>query len=136
MTSTTEPTKHPLSETTWVTLRDPKAVSEKRRRPLMKLIKHMQESPLAAALHAKTPLEDLVLSDEDYDLAQEINDALSLALVESWSRESEISLDTITDLPGPEYDALQRLVAPLFPELKPNFEPTPDLASPTAPSPT
>jgi len=69
-----------------------------------------------------------------FDPLETLNDLLVLAAVVSWSYPFEPSLDSVQDLPGRDLDALRTAVAPYIAALQPNFEPTPDPASPIVPS--
>jgi hypothetical protein len=105
----------------WISLRDPKRVKERDRRPIM---------AKAASLRAS-------MTDEaNLDLigAYELNDLVAVALIESWSFGDTVSIEVLTDLESTSYDAIQKVTAPLLAQLMPSFEPTPDPDSPTGPS--
>ena len=90
----------------WISLRDPKRVKERDRRPIM---------GKAASLRSSMADE----SNLDLIGAYELNDLVAIAL---------------TDLEATSYDAIQKVTAPLLAQLMPSFEPTPDPESPTDPS--
>jgi hypothetical protein len=71
---------------------------------------------------------------EAFDLLEELNDALVAALVAGWSYGFVVSADAVQDLPGRDLDALRTAVAPFLAQLNPDFEPSPDAASPSVAS--
>lgn len=71
---------------------------------------------------------------EAFDVLEELQDALVVAVTRGWSWDAPVTPDGVLDLPGPALDALRQAVAPYQRALNPNFEPTPDPASPTGPS--
>ena len=103
----------------WVILREPELVPERLRRKLVNL--SVQGAPLVADLeNKKTP------ESNDIEFIEDFNDNLALALVKEWSFEFPISKDGLLDLPGPVYDEIQKLCAPLVRRLMPNFGVDPD----------
>lgn len=102
----------------WIQLRDPKSVKEKVRRPIM---------AKAAVLRAAGDEIDVVG-------AYELNDLISIAVIESWSFPYPVNVESMTELDTPAYDAIQRITAPLLSQMMPSFEVTPDPDSPTVPS--
>ena len=105
----------------WISLRDPKRVKERDRRPIM---------GKAASLRSSMTEE----SNLDLIGAYELNDLVAIALIESWSFGDTVSIEVLTDLEATSYDAIQKVTAPLLAQLMPSFEPTPDPESPTDPS--
>jgi len=69
-----------------------------------------------------------------FDLLEDLNDSLAAALVAGWSYDFPVSLDSMQDLPSRDLDALREKCGPYMARLMPDFEPTPEDASPTAPS--
>lgn len=102
----------------WVVLRDPKQVPERLRRPLLAMT--------ARAIHEVEDANPDNISAESIQFYSEFNDALAMALVESWSFGSDVTIDALLDLPASTYDAIRELVAPLVADLMPNFEASPD----------
>jgi hypothetical protein len=129
-------------------LRDAKDVTERQRRPIRKI-----QTQLAAdakfvdavqaadkANKAGGELDEATqraLAEgmgEAFDPLETLNDLLVLAAVESWSYSFAPSLDSLLDVPARDLDALRKAASPFMAELSPDFEPTPDAASPIAPS--
>lgn len=110
----------------WVELRDPKAVSERLRRPIM-----AKATQLSAAAGEA---EGGVVSSDSLTGMFEFNDLLAVALIKQWSFTEPITTDGLLDLPTVTYDAIQKIVAPLLSDLMPSFEATPEVDSPTEPS--
>ena len=110
----------------WIELRDPKSVSERLRRPVI-----AKASQLSGAV---TAVEGGAVSSEAVTEMFEFNDLIAVALISEWSFDSSVSAESLLDLPGETYDAIQRTVAPMVTDLMPSFEVTPDADSPTGPS--
>ena len=104
----------------WITLRDPKKVKERDRRPILAKASQLRSS----------------MDSESVDLvgAYELNDLVAVALIEAWSWDVPVSIESLTDLETASYDAIQRATAPMLSAMMPSFEPTPDPESPTVPS--
>jgi hypothetical protein len=123
-----------LPDGNWASLRDPKKVSERRRRPIMRAFASVNQEDLKT-LH-RTDLTDedqarSVMNPEFVDLMQQVNDLLIIALVDEWSFDAPIEADSVLDLDGETYDALQRAVAPFLTEVMPDFDVSPDPKAPT-----
>jgi hypothetical protein len=71
---------------------------------------------------------------EAFDVLEELQDALVVAVTRGWSWQAPVSADSVLDLPGPALDALRQAVSPWQQALNPNFEPNPAPESPTEPS--
>jgi hypothetical protein len=125
-------TKIALPGDTWALLRDPKAVTERQRRPVTRL---------AAGLHASGALKGIDaesgegLTVEALDGMSDLNDAIVLALVAEWSFDLPITADGLLDLPGAVYDSLREQTAKFTTALLPDFSPSTDDESPSEPSP-
>jgi hypothetical protein len=103
----------------WVILREPELVPERLRRKLVNL--SVEGAPLVANLEAKqTP------ATSDIEFIESFNDNLALALLKEWSFDLPIDKEGLLDLPGPVYDEIQKLCAPLVRRLMPNFGVDPD----------
>lgn len=112
----------------WASLREPEAMPERLRRPVIRLATGLR--------HLYTDdgeFDEKLLDDASLDLLDRYNDAGVVAFVAEWSYTTPVSADALLDLPAPDYDALRSAVAPLLPGLRPNFEPTADKDSPTTP---
>jgi hypothetical protein len=132
-------------------IRDAVDVTERQRRPIRRIqtrlagmpafaaaIREAEAAQAAAGNDAEIPadvqLKVAAGMGEAFDLLEELNDALVAAVVRGWSYEFPVTVDAVQDVPGRDLDALRTACAPLLRELMPNFEPTPDADSPTAPS--
>jgi hypothetical protein len=104
----------------WIELREPEAVPERLRRPVL------QQSVKASQFNA-----DSEMDAEALDFFSAFNDLLAIALIESWSFSAPVSVDGLLDLPGPTYDAIREAVTPLLPRLMPDFSVTDDPKVPT-----
>jgi hypothetical protein len=120
--------KIPLPDDGWALLRDPAKVSERLRRPVTNLAARLQPEIVKA-----TAAEEPVLDPETFDQFQALNDLVIVALVEEWSFDRPVTIDSVGDLPGDAYDMLRRETAKHVNALLPDFSPNPDPASPTGP---
>lgn len=116
----------------WVILRDPKQVSERNRRPIIAKATMMQR----AAFRVQEGIQGDGLVPEDEFLAlYEFNDLVAVALIQEWSWDMPITVDSLLDLPSTTYDEVLKVTAPLVTDLMPSFEPdVDDPNSPTGPS--
>lgn len=128
-------------------LRDPEEVPERLRRPLLDAMEQVSVAVTAAGV---TQAEIAAARDGDEELAAAIgikamahgargrqraaNDLLIVALVESWSFATPVSVESLLDLPGRTYDALVEACDPYLAAMSPDFDPSPDPDSPTRPS--
>jgi len=110
----------------WIDLRDPKAVPERMRRPILARATTMQRK--AQELENGEADDNAVLS------LYEFNDLVAVALIEAWSFGDTVSVEGLTDLPSGVYDQIQKITAPMIVDLMPSFEVDPDPDSPTVPS--
>ncbi|WBP87040.1 hypothetical protein [Kitasatospora cathayae] len=130
-------------------LRDVADVTERQRRPIKRIqsklaalptfVTAVQEAEAAqkvsgGALTAEQQLSIAAGMGEAFDLLESLNDFLIVAVVRGWSYEFPVDADHVQDLPTRDLDQLREVCATYLKELMPNFEPTPDTASPTAPS--
>lgn len=124
------------------TLRDPKLVTERQRRPVARLQQRLAGSPVGQLLAAKDSLTDeafevearSLLGTDDWALLDDLNDALVVALVESWTYPAAVTLDGLLDLPAESYDALKAEASKHVTELMPSFAVSASETSPTPPS--
>jgi hypothetical protein len=134
-----------LPDGAWAVLRDPETVTERRRRPLVRLQRRtiakaapalaeldIQNMSAGEALKAIGPL----LSDEDFDALEDIDDLVIAVLVESWSFDFAVSAENSLDLPGPTRSALLKECHPLLGKLlgETSDEDVLDPESPTEPA--
>ena len=111
----------------WVVFNDPKLVSERARRPVVK-------ASMLLSSTFKSTADGVDPSERDIDQMDAFNDAVILALVKEWSFDAEISHEGLLDLPGAAYDALRQKVGPMVTDLMPSFTADPEPDSPTVPS--
>jgi hypothetical protein len=133
----------------WADLRPVSDVTERMRRPIKRLSAKLTSFPsfmnavsgaMTATANGTKEIDDatgisIAASMGDaFEVLEELQDALVVAVTRGWSWEQDVSADGVLDLPGPALDALRQAVAPWQRALNPNFEPTPAPASPTGPS--
>lgn len=133
----------------WADLRPVSDITERMRRPIKRLSARLTSFPsfMEAVQSAQTSTDGgtkelsesqklaIAASMGDaFDVLEELQDALVVAVTRGWSWEAPVTSDGVLDLPGPALDALRQAAAPYQSALNPNFEPTPDPASPTGPS--
>lgn len=150
----------PLPGGQWAKLRAPEDVSERLRRPFLRALGRVRPEverlratipPLVDrfnALQADSPeLESArqevleatyafrsAATDDELDIYDQQNNALIVALVEKWSYEWPITIESVVDrLPWPARDALRAAVAPFGDRLFVNTEPDPLSPNSTAP---
>lgn len=130
-----------------VTLRNPRALTERQRRLLTRVQGRMGSmlgkiraagfDPDADDVESTIDAEKLHFDAEDVDLSFELNDAGIIAFVQSWTLDLPLpTMETVTDLPGDLYSRLQEITAPLIVKViidSAGFEPQPDNDSPTPP---
>jgi hypothetical protein len=146
----------PLPGGAWADLRPVQDITERRRRPIrtvtMQLLKDRSfVGQIQGALASGKTAQNLTQEDkariatdlrpESLQTLEDMQDLLIVAVVRGWSFHDEdgrpvpVTIDGILDLPGIALDELKRVTAPYQQALNPNLgEPTPDPASPTAPS--
>lgn len=121
-----------LGDGNWAHLRDPKKVPERLRRPIVQALTRALADNGGEQLAGLDP-KDLQAPDAAAKVSQylkpefltvmaDVNDLLVIALVDEWSFDVPVSLDSVLDLPGDEYDALQTGVAPLLKDVLPSFD--------------
>ncbi|MEE4546777.1 hypothetical protein V2S66_33035 [Streptomyces sp. V4-01] len=132
----------------WADLRPVSDITERMRRPIKRLTAKLTSYPAfmdavkdasettkgGAELSAADQLALAAGMGDAFDALEELQDALVVAVVRGWSWEGGVTTDAVLDLPGPALDALRKAVGPWQNAMNPNFEPTPDPASPTEPS--
>lgn len=124
-------------------LREVADVTERQRRPIKRIQTKLAGLPAFTSAVAEaqaqgdgadlTPEQQLRIAagmGEAFDLLEELNDSLVVALVAGWSYGFAVNVDAVQDLPGRDLDALRKAVAPYLGQLNPDFEPSPDAASP------
>lgn len=122
-------------------IRDPKLVTERHRRPVTRLNSRIAGSAVGQLLASKDSMDDKefeeearkLLATDEWELLDELNDALIVALVESWPYPAPITVDGLLDIPGEAYDALKAETAKHVTALMPSFSVSPVEESPTPP---
>jgi hypothetical protein len=130
-----------------VDLRDVADVTERQRRPIKRIqtklaglpafVSAVEEAQAQTDGQELTPEQQLRIAagmGEAFDLLEELNDALVVALVAGWSFGFPVVVDSVQDLPGRDLDALRAAVSPYLTQLNPDFDPSPDTQSPTVAS--
>lgn len=134
-----------LPDGAWAVLRDPQEITERQRRPLVRLQRRtiMKAAPTLAGLdlESMTPDDALAklapsLSDEDFDALEDIDDMVIVTLVDSWSFDLPITIDGSLDLPSKTRQALLEECHPLLARLLGDTSDAEvlDPESPTAPA--
>jgi hypothetical protein len=144
----------PLSGGNSAELRKPAELTERQRRPVtnrLALVSPAGQAALDAARRleedkkaapeqklsedARKQLGALVeFTAEDLEHLDIANDLAIVTFVKHWTRAEQITVDSVLDLPGADYDALRAAVAPLTAQLFVNFAASKDPDSPTEPS--
>lgn len=135
-------TRLELPDGGWADLLDPRKVSERKRRPITRLLLALASDGGLAEIEASGDAPDAAaaariaasLSGDALAAMDDLNDALVVALVDVWSFDVPCNAESVADLPGDAYEALRDACAPFLTDLMPNFAPSPDPGSPTLPS--
>lgn len=138
----------------WAELRDAETVTTRQRRPIERAARRVRSDVLNAIGAANGRLEAArkagddeaialaaqdqrraaeMLNEAERDAMEEANDATAAALVERWSFEAPVTLDSVLDLPAKVGDALRLAVAPLSNGMFLVTEPDPKNPNPPAP---
>jgi hypothetical protein len=118
-----------LPDNAWAELRDPRTVPERLRRPITRAMFNIANGD---ALDLLTSSDD-ILSPNMIDVYSQLNDLVIVARVVAWSFDSPITVESVLELPGNVYEALQEITAEGIVDMIPNFAPTDDKDSPTNP---
>lgn len=129
----------------WAVLRDPADVTERQRRPLVRLQQRLLGSDVGAALigaQGDIPKDEALelirpqMASDDFDMVAQLDDLLLVTLLDSWSYDGEITADSVLDLPGKVrtvlLEACKPLLGPLLGET--SDADVLDPASPTVPA--
>lgn len=143
-------TRHQLPGGAWADLRDPAEVPERLRRPVRRIQMLLAKDPAfsgvvqAAKDKGIQAMEDVTedqavamaadMGEDAIDRMDQLNDLLVISRVAGWSYEAPVSMEALQDLPGAVYDRLRELCADGAMESGPDFSPSTDPESPTAPS--
>jgi len=100
----------------WVELRDPDRVPERLRRPVFQ----------KSVEGVNVSFDENNVNPEAMVFFSEFNDLLAIAMVESWSFDSPVSIDGLLDLDKKTYDEIRSLVSPFVQQLMPDFGISPD----------
>ncbi|MFE8944497.1 hypothetical protein [Streptomyces sp. NPDC007856] len=142
--------RHQLPGGAWADLRDASEVSERLRRPVRAIQMKLAQNPAFAGVvkdaqdKGVKQMDDIDesdalkmaqdMGDEAFALMDDLNDRLILSRVAGWSFDFPVTLDTLQDLPGPAYDKLKEVCADGALDNGPDFSPSTEAESPTAPS--
>lgn len=123
------------------TLRDISAVTERQRRPLVKLRTKLAQNQSFAAAVAKADGGKKLTKAEESEIAASLGDVLELieemgdriivAAVESWDYPFEVAYENLLDISAKDLDVLREVAAPYLAELMPDFSPSRNQDSPT-----
>lgn len=107
----------------WADIYDPLKVPERRRRPVVKaLVKFMaSQNGTLPVTNGDTPRIDPSV----VEVADDLNDALIVAMVQSWSF-GDVTVEVLLDLPADAYRALSTACSEHVTALMPNFQVSPD----------
>lgn len=110
----------------WIVLRDPRTVKDRERKAIL----------TAAADLGDEDLEAMVKRSRGERIAQglDFENVFAATMVQEWSFEEPITPDGLAELSWVTRNDITELVAPLWKDLFPSFEPDPDPDSPTEPS--
>lgn len=129
----------------WADLRPVSDITERMRRPIKRLSTRLTSYPgfmeavaqgnaAGGELTSEQQLAIAASMGEAFDVLEELQDALVVAVTRGWSWQQPVSADGVLDLPGPALDALRQAVSPWQTAMNPSFEPDPAPTSPTGPS--
>ena len=90
----------------WIDVRDPRAVTERLRRPMK---------------HAWSEFHQGMSTNEALITYDNVVDLASMALIEAWSFPTPLTAEGLLDLVGDDVDAIRAVVEPLMEKLLPNF---------------
>jgi hypothetical protein len=123
-----------------VIVRDPESVSERARRPIQAVAVRVfadENTPTDVSTNT-TESEALAIvrampADTLADI-DTLNDLIIVALVQDWSFDGPVTVETLVDLPGKTYQDIRTKVTPIWRGAVPDFDPTPKTDTPTVPS--
>lgn len=123
-----------------VVFKDPSALTERARRTIKRAVTALSPETIAALADAADNGREITASmftAADLVVADELNDASAVALIDTWTTPDGVTVtpttDALLDLPSGSYDALIAAANPLIAQLSVNTEPNPDPTSPTKP---
>lgn len=110
----------------WIVLRDPRTVKDRERKAIL----------TAAADLGDEHLEAMVKRSRGERIAQglEFENVFAATLIQEWSFDEPITPEGLSELSWVTRNDITELVAPLWGDLFPSFEPDPEPDSPTVPS--
>lgn len=143
-------TRKALTAGGWADLRDVADIPERLRRPIRRMQMRLAANPAFADVvkdagdHGIATLKDLsedqavammsAMGDGAFELMDDLNDRAVIARVAGWSYGGDVTVEALQELPGAVYDELRELCADGVLDTGPDFGPSPDPDSPTAPS--
>lgn len=117
-----------LPDDAWADLADPRKVTERTRKPVMRAMAALLAYRNTAAVDPAA----VTVTPEEMDLVTGLTEAVMVAMVTGWSFPAEISLDGLQDLPGDAYDQLRSAAGASTAALLPDFTVGPDPKVPPA----
>lgn len=106
----------------WVELRDPRMIKDRERKALLQAARDMSPEQVEGIGRA------------DLFQVHDFENLFAVTFIGAWSFEEPVSIEGLSDLPWVTRNEITELVAPLWRELFPNFDPDPSEESPTEPS--
>lgn len=107
-----------LPDDGWADLADPKKVTERKRKPVLRaMAAHL-------GVQAAQPVSEDgtgALTEDSIEAMSALSEAVMVALVTAWSFPAPITLDGLQDLPGDAYDALRDACGSFTGALLPSF---------------
>ena len=108
--------RHELPSGGWIELRDPRLVTERRRRPVREAMVDLSpEIRVALESEGDGETQLATMGSADLSVMSRINDLLAVGLITSASflvDGQQVAADDLLDLPGADYDAVLQAVAP------------------------
>lgn len=108
----------------WVQYREPEDVPERLRRRVVQI--GAQLATLGERAEAGQ------VTAEDMELLSQMNDAIAVCLIVSWSWDAPITVEGLQELPVSAYDEIVKYGQTVVERLLPNFTVNPDPKVPTA----
>ena len=115
------------------TLRDVKRIPEGLRRPVVDCLVGFQVDVAKLGPEADGPDADSFVPSAILTAADTLNDLLAVAMVESWTLDLPVSVESLLLLESGQYASIREATAPFINDLLPDFSPTPVDGTPTTP---
>jgi hypothetical protein len=115
-----------MDDGAWAELRSPRKVSERKRKRFVGAMADFQKAVASLPRDADGEPDKQMYGSGEQELLDHSMAMLILALVDVWSLEVPVSVETLDDLSVDDYDALLRACLPLQGELLPDLGVSPD----------